>query len=500
MAIMTLVVFYGCYFVKMFSQKKKGIQTDQIGKGKHGIVKVIETMMKIVTILMPIAEVVSIALNKSVFPTGVRIIGVIVGIIGTIIFICAVLHMKDSWRAGVSETDKTSLVTRGIYQISRNPAFLGFDLVYLGILLQFFHWWLFALSVVAILLFHLQITNVEEDFLIVTFGEEYINYKNQVNRYIGRKASRKQIRNTILLICSILAAAIIAILVHALLPSPGGEMNVEDFNSLLVQTFGFPVVASSYFILLYLHIVIVLVFYGKRTEIQEKRINIGLRFGCAFALLYFVGMQEVVVSSSPFTEWGFDFVIYQFFMGLGDAIPALLLCIATALLFLPKNFGKVVKAGNESNQIKSNQIKSNQTESYDIESKQAHSQKLNTYVIRVLLIALAFFAERTIGYYIGYIDSDIESYPVPVLVWTALFGIILGVAVQLITPICVAQNKTRFCVNVGLVIIGLNWIIFNSFIGMIMAGTIGIMLLRSGIDVIILVAVLMSFNCRKTTR
>ena len=44
--------------------------------------------------------------------------------------------MRDFWRAGISETDKTELVTEGIYQISRNPAFLGFDLLYIGILLE----------------------------------------------------------------------------------------------------------------------------------------------------------------------------------------------------------------------------------------------------------------------------------------------------------------------------------------------------------------------------
>ena len=44
--------------------------------------------------------------------------------------------MRDSWRAGISETDKTELVTEGIYQISRNPAFLRFDLLHIGILLE----------------------------------------------------------------------------------------------------------------------------------------------------------------------------------------------------------------------------------------------------------------------------------------------------------------------------------------------------------------------------
>ncbi len=43
--------------------------------------------------------------------------------------------MKDSWRAGIPDSDKTELVTTGIYKYSRNPAFLGFDLQYMGVLL-----------------------------------------------------------------------------------------------------------------------------------------------------------------------------------------------------------------------------------------------------------------------------------------------------------------------------------------------------------------------------
>ncbi len=97
------------------------------------------------------------------------------------------MTMKDSWRAGVPESGKTALVTRGIYQISRNPAFLGFDLVYIGILLMFFNWVLFAVSVFAIVMLHLQIVNVEEDFLTKAFGNAYLDYKKKVCRYLGRK-------------------------------------------------------------------------------------------------------------------------------------------------------------------------------------------------------------------------------------------------------------------------------------------------------------------------
>ncbi len=186
-AVIILLVFYGCYFIKMINQYKKGIKTDQIGKGKAGLVKLIEVTLRIATYLVPAVEVVSIILNTTAFAVPVRIVGACVGIVGVTVFVISVLTMQDSWRAGVSKTDETELVTKGIYQISRNPAFLGFDLVYLGIVLMFFNWILFIASLFAMVMLHLQIVNVEEDFLRCTFGDEYLSYKKKVCRYIGRK-------------------------------------------------------------------------------------------------------------------------------------------------------------------------------------------------------------------------------------------------------------------------------------------------------------------------
>ncbi len=188
-AIIILLVFYGCYFTKMYSQKKKGIQTDHIGrgKGKKGLVKMIELALKVVTYIVPVVEVISIINNTSSMPLGVRWLGVVIAILGDAVFIISVLTMRDSWRAGVAENDKTELVTDGIYQYSRNPAFLGFDLVYIGILLIFYNTGLFEITLLVILLLHLQIVNVEEDFLIATFGQEYVDYRKKVRRYLGRR-------------------------------------------------------------------------------------------------------------------------------------------------------------------------------------------------------------------------------------------------------------------------------------------------------------------------
>ena len=173
--------------MKMFHQKKQGIQTDQIGKGKVGFVKFVEVTMKIAAVLVVTAGLVSILIETCHDLIIVRIIGAVVSVVGTIVFLVAVQTMRDSWRAGVSKTDKTELITNGIYQISRNPAFLGFDLLYIGTLLMFFNWILCILTVFAIIMYHLQIVNVEEEFLLATFGNEYLQYKQKVCRYIGRK-------------------------------------------------------------------------------------------------------------------------------------------------------------------------------------------------------------------------------------------------------------------------------------------------------------------------
>lgn len=138
--------------------------------------KWIELTMKVATISVPVTEVISICMNTTCLPTVVRWIGFVFAVCGDVSFVISVWTMRDSWRAGVSETDETELVTNGIYQISRKPAFLGFDLVYIGILMMFFNWVLFAVSAFAMLMFHLQIVNVEEDFLVATFGE--VDYEN----------------------------------------------------------------------------------------------------------------------------------------------------------------------------------------------------------------------------------------------------------------------------------------------------------------------------------
>ncbi len=186
MAIFILAVFYAIYFGKMIIQKKKGITTHQIGKRKEKKLHTVETLMSVATFSVVIIQLLSIFFDWNIMPSGARFTGFCIAGIGDIFFLISVIYMKDSWRAGIPEKDKTKLVTDGIYKFSRNPAFVGFDFMYIGVLLMFFNIGTLLFSLFSIVMLHLQILQ-EEKYMAKTFGEEYLEYKKKVFRYIGRR-------------------------------------------------------------------------------------------------------------------------------------------------------------------------------------------------------------------------------------------------------------------------------------------------------------------------
>lgn len=184
MALGVLVTFYGIYLGKQWAQKRQGIRTVQLGR--HPQTRAVERLMSVATVGVLLAQLLSIALGWSCLGANARFTGFLTAMAGNLIFLVSVLTMKNSWRAGIPETDKTELVTGGIYRFSRNPAFLGFDLQYLGVLLMFANPLTLAFSLFAAVMLHMQILQ-EERFLENRFGEAYVRYRSRVCRYLGRR-------------------------------------------------------------------------------------------------------------------------------------------------------------------------------------------------------------------------------------------------------------------------------------------------------------------------
>lgn len=190
-AIALLIIFYATYFGKKMTQRKQGIATNQIGVGnKPKQVLRTEKIMGLATLLVVPVEVISIFVYPHWTLTPLlqhcpvlQWAGLLIAALGVLFFILAVWTMADNWRAGIPENDKTQLVQTGIYRISRNPAFVGFDLTYIGLLLAFPNILHLVFALFPVIMFHLQIRH-EEQFCRATFGTEYETYCQQVRRYL----------------------------------------------------------------------------------------------------------------------------------------------------------------------------------------------------------------------------------------------------------------------------------------------------------------------------
>lgn len=190
-AIILFLAFYAVYFIKLLSQRKRGIKTNQLGcSTESSRAFYTEQVVKTATIAIAASELVNILLDVYSFSPTVRAAGLAVAALGDLIFALAVYTMRDSWRAGIAENDRTELVSDGIYRFSRNPAFLGFDLCYIGILMAFFSLPLLVFTLAAITALHFQIL-LEESYLAGVFEEEYARYKAATARYFGIKAARR---------------------------------------------------------------------------------------------------------------------------------------------------------------------------------------------------------------------------------------------------------------------------------------------------------------------
>ncbi len=187
--LLLLSGFYLTYAIKMLMLRNRGIKANLLGKGdKPEKAKLVELLLYLSATLSTIIQFATVLFTWPTSIPALNVIGLVLAATGLSFFAVSVITMRDNWRAGFNEKQKTNLVTRGIYLISRNPAFLGFDLMYIGCAVVFPFWLNIAAAAASLLLFHVQIKS-EEKYLAVTFGKEYEAYKARVCRYLGRKSA-----------------------------------------------------------------------------------------------------------------------------------------------------------------------------------------------------------------------------------------------------------------------------------------------------------------------
>lgn len=113
----------------------------------------------------------------------IQIFGFILIHLSLIWIIAAEYQMSNSWRIGIDEKHKTTLVTKGIFSISRNPIFLGMILTVAGIFMVLPNALSFLLFITSYFIIQIQI-RLEEEFLERQHGEIYRSYKSKTRRLI----------------------------------------------------------------------------------------------------------------------------------------------------------------------------------------------------------------------------------------------------------------------------------------------------------------------------
>ena len=113
----------------------------------------------------------------------IHFVGLILIHISLIWIIIAQVQMSNSWRIGIDEQNKTDLVTKGLFSISRNPIFLGMIICVAGLFLVIPNAVSFCILLTTYIVIHIQI-RLEEEFLKKQHGEQYKSYQSKTRRLL----------------------------------------------------------------------------------------------------------------------------------------------------------------------------------------------------------------------------------------------------------------------------------------------------------------------------
>jgi protein-S-isoprenylcysteine O-methyltransferase Ste14 len=111
-------------------------------------------------------------------------IGIVLAGAGGLAVFGAQLGMGESWRIGVSDEQRTDLVTGGWFSICRNPIYTAMIFGWIGFALMVPTWIAFGGAAVIALGLEIQVRFVEEPYLLRAHGGEYRQYASRVGRFV----------------------------------------------------------------------------------------------------------------------------------------------------------------------------------------------------------------------------------------------------------------------------------------------------------------------------
>lgn len=176
------LLYQGMFVAKNFLLKKK-LGKSIRGKNKEATVAILFFVVFIGLSLAYASKLITWG-NVNVLPAEITTIVATTFLVSSLLVaLFALIGLRDSWRVGVQENQKTELITSGIYAYSRNPYFVSYILLFLGYTLLLSNLILLGLTVAGFISIHMMILK-EEQYLRSTHGEAYKEYCEKTARYM----------------------------------------------------------------------------------------------------------------------------------------------------------------------------------------------------------------------------------------------------------------------------------------------------------------------------
>lgn len=105
-------------------------------------------------------------------------------LIGVALFAAGVRNFSKADTPLPTNRPARVLVTTGIHRWTRNPVYLGFLLIYVGIGIATQSAWVLLLALPLALVIHYGVVRREEAYLERRFGDTYRDYKRRVRRWL----------------------------------------------------------------------------------------------------------------------------------------------------------------------------------------------------------------------------------------------------------------------------------------------------------------------------
>jgi len=174
--------------------KSKGISVSSKNKVNHPCIWAIYFLFSLLFVIF-IAELASLAFNLqlSFLPKflSLKLVnniiliysGAFIMLLSIFILVTTLIHFKWSLRFGLDYQNAGELITSGIFSYSRNPFFLSIDIYFVSLAIINPSLFFISMAFLTLISIHLFILK-EENFLEKKYGREYIEYSNNVRRYL----------------------------------------------------------------------------------------------------------------------------------------------------------------------------------------------------------------------------------------------------------------------------------------------------------------------------